>query len=167
MKLFYSGVTTMQPTNSLVGRLTQDFPAYTIVSGQDFKWSPAKRQIIYAPLDGPEDEWTLLHELAHADLGHADYILDIQLVQQEVAAWEHAREVLGPRYGHAISEDHIQDHLDSYRQWLHKRSTCPECSQNGLQTTQNTYSCTNCRCLWRVNDARMCRLRRSRLKQLI
>jgi hypothetical protein len=156
----------MPPTNSLLEQIGADFPKYTFLQGSNFRWSPDQQLITYAAIETPEDAWTLLHELAHADLGHTDFELDIHLIQHEVAAWEHAKIALAPRYTISIPDGHIQDHLDSYREWLHKRSTCPECGQNGLQTTQNTYSCTNCRCLWRVNDARMCRLRRSKLTQL-
>lgn len=155
----------MPPTKSLLSKVKTDFP-YSFVHGSAFKWSPDAKQITYPSLEGPSDEWALLHELAHAELGHYDYDLDIELLRHEAAAWQHAQEVLGPRYDIAIDEDYIQDNLDSYRHWLHDRSTCPTCHQTGLQTTQNTYSCVNCRCSWRVNDARICRLRRTKLTQL-
>jgi hypothetical protein len=155
----------MPHTDSLLRLLQKDFPAYGFTKGAVFKWSPTTQQIIYADLSATMDKWALIHELAHAELAHHDYDLDIELVGQEAAAWEYARSTLSPRYHLFISEDYIQDNLDSYRQWLHKRSTCLECGQNGLQTSQNTYRCINCRCSWRVNDARMCRLRRTRLRQ--
>jgi hypothetical protein len=149
----------------LLDRLKSDFREYIFSKGETFRWSPSHKTITYAGLSEPADIWTLLHELAHAELGHTDYNLDVELMKQEVAAWEYAKHHLATLYSTLIPEDYIEDNLDSYRTWLHKRSLCPDCSQTGLQTTQNTYSCINCRCLWRVNDARMGRLRRVKITQ--
>lgn len=152
----------MQPT-ALSKKIITDFSRYTFAKGEDFHWSPEKRTVFYPHLNHIEDIWSLLHEVAHGELGHQSYGLDIELISLEVAAWEHASKQLAPHYGISVDEDYLQDHLDTYRQWLHARSTCPECGQNGLQT-KNTYSCLNCRCLWRANEARMCSLRRIRLQ---
>jgi hypothetical protein len=154
----------MQPITKIAAKLHQDFPSYTFVKGDIFGWSPSHKQISHPLIAAESDIWTLLHEIAHAELGHHDYQLDIELIDQETAAWEYARAVLAPRFDQQIQDPHIQDHLDSYRIWIHQRSRCPECDQNGFQTTQNTYSCNNCRCSWRVNDARGCALRRIRLR---
>jgi hypothetical protein len=158
-------VATTTPLTTLLSRLQADFSGYTFVQGGTFRWSPAIKTITYIKIDEPADAWTLIHELAHAELGHVDYSFDVDLIKQEVAAWQHARDALATAYGLSVPDDFIEDSLDSYRSWLHKRSLCPDCGQNGLQTTQNTYSCINCRCLWRVNDARVGRLRRVKITQ--
>ena len=124
-------------------------------------WSPDEQTIYHPRLSTDESIWSLLHEVAHAELSHHTYTLDVELVSHEVAAWEHAL-LLSRLYNLHINDDYIQDHLDTYRAWLHDRSTCPHCGQNGLQT-KNTYSCINCKCLWRANEARICALRRVRL----
>ena len=136
---------------------------YHFALSDDFKWSPDTSTIYHPKITTPEDMWSLLHELAHAELGHTTYDLDIELVSHEADAWHFAATRLAPAYNLVIDDDHIQDHLDTYRLWLNQRSTCPNCGQNGLQT-KNTYSCVNCRCLWRANDARLCNLRRIRLQ---
>jgi hypothetical protein len=59
-----------------------------------------------------------------------------------------------------IDEEHIQNCLDTYRDWLHKRSTCPRCDSHGLQTSEQ-YKCYNCRAVWRVGNERFCRAYRS------
>jgi hypothetical protein len=156
----------MQSTTKIAAKLKRYFAGYQFVAGDAFGWSPTQHQISHPHLATSADIWTLLHEIAHAELSHYSYLLDVELIRQEAAAWEYAQTVLAPRFKQEIQEDHIQDHLDTYRVWLHERSRCPECDQNGLQTTQNTYSCSNCRCLWRVNDARGCALRRIRLQAL-
>lgn len=152
----------MPPLSSLIQQLRADFKAYNFRTADTFKWTPADNTIYHPPLQSPEDIWSLMHEIAHAELKHRTYQLDIDLINCETSAWEHAASHIAPRYGAAINRDYIEDHLDTYRQWLHARSTCPECGQNGIQT-QNTYRCINCRCLWRANEARMCALRRIKL----
>ncbi len=155
--------TTTQPIKALAKKIEKHFLAYAFTHDEDFWWS-SQQKVIYRPaITDVTAAWTLLHEIAHAELKHTAYTLDIDLLAQEVGAWEHARLVLAPRFGLQIGDDHIQDHLDTYRRWLHERSRCPECEQNAIQATQNTYNCTNCRCLWRVNDARGCALRRVKL----
>jgi hypothetical protein len=159
---FSTDVTTMPHINSLAASIISDYP-YHFVIGDDFKWSPLTSTIFYPPLTSPEDIWSFLHEVSHAELRHTDYLADVQLVNNEAQAWKHAATVLAHRYNVSIDQDYIEDHLDTYRIWLHQRSTCPDCSQNGLQT-KNTYSCINCRCVWRVNEARLCALRRVTLR---
>ncbi len=155
--------TTMQLTNRTIDRIKRSFGQYSFGVSDDFRWSPEEQLITHPPFTASNDIWTLLHEISHAELHHSLFYLDIELINQEAEAWEHARTVLAPKFGMAIDDDHIQDHLDTYRVWLHQRSKCPRCGHNGLQTTQNTYNCSNCRCLWRVNDARGCALRRTKL----
>lgn len=154
----------MPPINSLTSSIIAAFtPRYAFVAGADFKWSPNVATIYYPSLASAEDVWSLLHEISHGELGHTTYDSDVQLVNHEALAWKHATDVLAPSFGVTMNENFIEDHLDTYRIWLHERSTCPNCGQNGIQT-KNTYSCINCRCLWRANEARICGLRRVRLQ---
>jgi hypothetical protein len=153
----------MPPISLLADNIISRYP-YTFSIGEDFKWSPDISTIYYPGLTSIEDIWSLLHEVAHAELQHATYDSDVQLVSQEAQAWKHAEAKLAPTFSLIIDTDYIEDHLDTYRLWLHHRSTCPNCGQNGLQT-KNTYSCLNCRCLWQANEARICNLRRTKLRQ--
>ena len=59
-----------------------------------------------------------------------------------------------------LNEEVIQEHLDTYRDWLHARSICPSCTANGYQISSHTYECPACLHTWRVNEARICALRR-------
>lgn len=147
----------------IFSKLLSDFERYAFIKGDGFAWSANKLQITYSAASSADDIWSILHEIAHAELAHTSYLLDIELLKQEVAAWEFAKAHLAPTYGNVIADEFIQEHLDTYRQWLHRRSLCPDCQQNGFQVSQNTYSCSNCRCLWRVNDARLCGLQRIKL----
>lgn len=154
----------MQRISSLASSIYADYPNLHFVEGVDFIWSPGEQTIYHPELTSIESIWSLLHEVAHAELQHTSYSFDVELVQREVAAWKHMQANLAPKYDVAVAADYIEDHLDTYRIWLHARSTCPDCGQNGLQT-KNTYSCVNCRCVWRANEARICNLRRTKLRQ--
>jgi len=144
--------------SSLISKLPDDFPAYTFTPADDFFWSPEKQTVFY--VQESDDEASLLHELAHALLGHASYHKDIELLDMERDAWHHAATDLAARYNVSIPVDQVEDSLDTYRDWLHARSTCPHCAATGVQTKKRDYKCIACFTKWRVNDARVCALRR-------
>lgn len=146
----------------MINDLTKIVPDINFTPGERFSWSPSQRRITYAP-DQIEDggRWALLHETGHAMLGHLSYKTDFELLRMEVAAWEKARE-LALKLELTISEEHIQACLDSYRDWLSRRSTCPGCGTRTLQKDlTNTYSCFNCHTCWQVSPSRFCRAYRS------
>jgi hypothetical protein len=153
--------TTMPHTRELLSRLRVDYPGITFIVGDDFKWSKANQKLTF--IDQLDQELYLLHELAHALLGHSNFTLDVQLLSQEREAWDYARSMLAPQYSIRCDEELIQDTLDTYREWLHQRSLCPSCGFTGLQNKTSIYRCLNCRCSWRSNDARRCVLRRYKL----
>jgi len=155
----------MPKTNSpsfkqLLQKLSVDFPHYTFQKGEVYSWSPDYKTITWAPSPYIQAVTDLLHELAHAELGHTDYNLDIELIRYESAAWQYAAATLAPAYGIRITDQYIEDSLEGYRAWLHDRSLCSSCAQTGIQTNKNVYSCINCRHSWVANDARQCKLRR-------
>lgn len=152
----------MHSTVSLIARLEADYPHLTFVKGGDFHWSYDEQTVTYT-LAGSTAE--LLHEVAHAVLGHARYQRDIELLGLERDAWTQAQTVLGPRYDITVSDNDIQDALDTYRDWLHARSTCPECRATGLETAKHRYQCPACRTQWHVNEARVCELRRHTIQK--
>lgn len=141
---------------NLLSQLAEDFPRLEFVSGSQFKWSPADKTIIYTDVSSEQSVWALFHELAHALLGHRSYMTDIELLFMEVAAWDKAK-TIAKSYGHAIDEEHIQDCLDTYRDWLDQRSTCPACANKSLQQTPEEYRCFNCQTVWGVSSSRFCR----------
>lgn len=141
----------------LLKDLSVDFPALKFIRGNLCRWSPSDQTITYTQDDSEEfAKWALLHELAHATLSHTTYSVDIELLLMEVAAWEKAKQ-LAENYGLSIDEGHIQDCLDTYRDWLDRRSTCPTCGNNSLQQGAEEYKCFNCQTLWRVSSSRFCR----------
>lgn len=146
----------------MLDKVTAMFPAFRFVSGDRFCWSPTESSITYCA-DSVDDEgcWALLHETGHALLGHSGYDTDYELLRMEIEAWEKAKEI-GSQLSIDISEDHIQECLDSYRDWLYKRSICPECGTKTIQNDDtNSYSCFNCHACWQVSPSRFCRAYRT------
>ncbi len=150
----------MALTSSLLKQLEKDYPKLAFKASDVFCWSPSKKTVFYSQLTSSHQKALLLHELAHALLKHRDFDQDIDLLHQERVAWEHAKETLATRYNVKITEEDIETALDSYRDWLHQRSKCPDCASNAPQTKTGTYRCIVCGCQWRANDARLCQLRR-------
>lgn len=141
----------------LLEQLRRDHPSLQFTEGKSFYWSPKTRQVFYAVDRSQSGLWAILHETAHALLGHTRYTVDFELLQMEVAAWEHAKN-LAKEYKTTIDEDHIQDCLDSYRDWLYKRSICPSCGNKSVQCDNELrYQCFNCHSTWCVASSRFCR----------
>ncbi len=140
----------------LVDSLQKKYPQFTFLKGKTAHWSPRLRQITYAPGEDLAAAWSLLHELGHALLNHHTYDSDMELLKKETEAWEHAK-MLASDIGQAIDEIYIQECLDTYRDWLHKRSSCPACGMHGLQPHAGLYHCLNCNATWKVSSKRFCR----------
>lgn len=153
----------MPLTPSLLAKISADIPHLTFSPAEDFLWSPAENTV-YFSVEGDTADALLLHELAHGLLDHHEYAQDISLLSLEMQAWEKARE-LAAEYDVPMNEEDIQDHLDTYREWLHARSTCPECEATGYEEKPRQYRCIACTHTWRVNEARTCGLKRYATKE--
>lgn len=151
---------------TLIALVKHDYHAITFTSGEAFRWSPSEQTVYYSQkeLRHSYGQWTLLHELGHSILGHTTYNSDIELIKMEAEAWEKAKQ-LSAKYDVTISEDHIQDCLDTYRDWLYQRSLCPSCTTTGPQLDSRTYTCSNCEQTWHVSNARFCRPYRKKATQ--
>lgn len=152
----------------LLINLQNSFPAINFIAGNQFCWSPKTHEVFYSTdflkNTNEMNSWSLLHETAHALLEHNSYHADYELIRLEVAAWEKAR-LLASDLSIEINEDHIQDCLDTYRDWIYKRSICPTCSTKCLQQQDYTsYRCFNCHTVWNVSPSRFCRAYRSTKK---
>lgn len=149
----------------LTDQIVADFEhLFTFKKGPVFSWSSSENTVYYSKSRKSSENavWSLLHEIGHAQLGHRQYNDDLELLMMEVAAWKQAK-VLAEQYHLVIEEDHIEDCLDSYRDWLHARSRCPECATHSLQVDEVTYECYNCNTKWQVPASRMCVVRKKRL----
>ena len=123
-------------------RVKTDFPSLKFVTGRKFAFRPPKTVVL------PEDTsdcnpLLVLHEIGHALIGIFDFSTEIDRLKIEVMAWEKARELCS-RYKVEVDEDLIQGELDSYRDWLHQKSRCPECGLTRFQTPDGVFHCPKC-----------------------
>ncbi len=148
----------------MIKQLSAKFPEFTFIEGDAFIWSPAELRIYYnkSKMKTKEGQLTLLHEVGHAVLKHETYDHDIDLLKYELSAWEKAKE-LSSEFNVKVDQDFIENNLDSYRDWLKKRSTCPDCSFVNFQTSHSSYDCFNCGCSWRVPVSQICRIQRRKV----
>lgn len=149
----------MPSISSLINHLLEDYPAVQLEEKPYFRWSQKRNTISYIP-SHPEATAHLLHEYGHALLGHDSYGSDVELIRMEQEAWTYAVSKLATRYRLSVEDEIVQDALDTYRDWIHDRSTCPSCQATGVQKDVNLYHCLACGQKWRVNEARTCGLRR-------
>lgn len=154
---------------TLVARLEADYPELRFRSGKRFMFRPPRTVVYEGFLEGRrgngdyeegadeafdggrgELEWglQLLHEVGHALSGHRVFRTDPERIRMEREAWERARE-LAERYRAAgynvyYDEDFVEAALDTYRDWLHRRSACPECGLTRYQTVDGRWHCPGC-----------------------
>lgn len=138
---------TVAELNKFIAGLKKDFEQFRFREGKKFMFRPS-RTIIFEPLadylESPEKyKLSLLHELGHAILEHKFYITDPERLRMESEAWEKVRE-LCLRYGVNYDEEYTEGELDTYRDWLHRRSSCPECGLTRYQTRDGEYHCPLC-----------------------
>ncbi len=149
--------TSVKTSKNLISQLRADFPEFSLKKGSRDHWSPRSNTITYkGSSSSAETQYGILHELAHAKLGHTNYGSDFELLKMESLAWDLAAKI-GKKYGVKIPEDYIQNCLDSYRDWLHARSACPTCGVNVLQKDPRNYKCFNCGTQWSVTAGRFVR----------
>lgn len=125
----------------LLKALREDYPQFKFRNGKKFAFMPPKTISV-----GPEEPFwglLLLHEVAHAILGHTSFKTDVERLKMETQAWDKAKE-LAMVYDVEVDEDEIQDELDTYRDWLHQKSRCPKCGLTRFQTPDSRYHCPRC-----------------------
>lgn len=142
--------------------LQATYPEITFVPGKSFYWSAKENKITFIPTDSSRHVWSLLHEAGHATLDHVGYTTDLELLHLEIAAWGQAK-ALARSIRISINDEHVERCLDTYRNWLHARATCPRCLNVSLQTDINEYRCFNCKKRWQISRSRFCRIYRQQL----
>ena len=126
---------------ALLSRLQSDYPNFRFKSGAKFAFRPPST-IIVGPTE-TRDDLLLLHELGHALSRHQDFTSDVARLKMERQAWTKAHQ-LAKKYALPWDEDFVEDQLDSYREWLHRRSSCPKCGLTCYQTPDGIYHCPKC-----------------------
>jgi hypothetical protein len=145
--------------DSLLSTLAQSYPKIRFTKGETFCWSPNSGRIFYDNRisDQPSATWSLLHEVGHALLRHKNFTHDFELLSYEIAAWQEAKR-LARLFDIAIDQTHVENCLDSYRDWLYQRSICQTCGTQALQMdNEPSYRCHNCYNTWHVPLSHGCR----------
>lgn len=149
------------PSNTASNLLLQcedTFTKLVFKTANDFYWSPKHSAVFYNidKLSTETGQWSLFHEIAHGMLDHTNFKNDFELLRFELEAWETAKG-LAIEFGIQIKQEHVEDCLDSYRDWLYARSTCTVCQLSSLQVSPHEYRCLNCNNSWQVSASRFCR----------
>ena len=126
---------------TFLAKIRSDFPEIKFRQGRKFAYRPP-RTVIVGPKE-PRDELLLLHELGHALSGHCVFLTDAMRLKMEREAWEKARE-LASKYGVEFNEAAAEAELDTYREWLHQKSSCHNCGLTRYQTPDGVYHCPRC-----------------------
>lgn len=140
--------------------LVRVYPELKFRAGKKFTFRPP-RTIIYEPWSADSADFgqksserdcgseqnnyclQLLHEVGHALSEHRDYRVDVERVKMEREAWERARG-LCEEYNVWYDEEFVEEEMDTYREWLHRRSKCRECGLTRYQTLDGKYHCPRC-----------------------
>lgn len=144
--------------------LRTDFSTIQLSESESFYWSAREQTVHFIPtaLQSSAGIYQLFHELGHAVKQHSNYTSGIELIRLETEAWEQAKEI-ALSYQLTIDNNQIESCLDSYRDWLHLRSTCPKCHSISTEVTPNHYRCFNCSQKWQVPKDQRSRHYRLRL----
>ena len=127
------------------------YPEYRFKPGLRFLFRPPNT-IFYEPLDGPFQPFALqlLHELGHAISGHRNFQLSIDRLKIETEAWQAAEKILQihpelvAKYHLSFDQEFAEVHLDTYRRWLHQKTTCKKCGLTMFQDKNQTWYCPHC-----------------------
>lgn len=137
--------------DQILDKLRHDYPSLEFKPGQAACWMPNKNTVFYEAPFNEKQVWSLCHEIGHAVSGHRSFNSDVDLLLKELEAWEEAKKIVS-RYNLSIDDSHMEACLDSYRDWIFKRSTCPKCRLKGIQQDTTLYSCVNCQTNWTVSS---------------
>lgn len=151
---------TRAAISDLINELRSRYPNIQFLEHKTFMWQPEENAIYFDPnrIGSKQGHWSLLHEIGHALARHTHFETDLELIKLEMQAWRFARQVAAS-LKMKIDENHIEDCLDTYRDWLHQRSRCPDCSQINPQSEARRYACFNCRTTWKVSGSQLCSAR--------
>ena len=126
---------------TFLAKIKSDHPEFNFRRGKRFSFRPPKT-IIVGPSE-KDDELLLLHELGHAMSGHKTFNTGAERLKMEREAWEKARE-LASSYGVEFDDSLAEAELDTYRDWLDKKTRCKKCGLTCYQTPDGVIHCPRC-----------------------
>ncbi|MBR3320251.1 hypothetical protein IKG20_03035 [Candidatus Saccharibacteria bacterium] len=117
------------------------YPKFSFLPGRKFLFRPPKT--IYYLESNENFRFLLLHELSHAVLGHFTFEKSLERLQLERDAWEKTRE-LCKTYDVPFDESLAEEELDTYRDWVHKKTLCKTCGLTCLEVSPESLYCPFC-----------------------
>ena len=141
------------------------YPKQRFLPAGYFAYDAGEDVINYDPtlLNQASGKLALLHEISHALLGHFHYRFDFELFAMEMDAWNMTRK-LALKHSIALEEQYIAQCMESYDNWLTKRSTCPKCHKFNMQSVPSRFQCYHCRTKWKVSKDILSTIRREIIK---
>lgn len=127
-----------------IKQLILDHPNFSYRVDKKFAFRPEKTIILGPPQ--PNFVLQTLHELGHALSKHKDYNTHVERIKIESEAWERAKTLYCTYQNPPIdwSDEYVEDSLDTYRDWLHSKSTCKKCGLTRYQSPDGVYHCPRC-----------------------
>ncbi len=138
-----------EPTSSLLSSKNLDFlkdlisayPEFTFRPGKKFSFRPPKS--IHYLEDNDNFRFLLLHELAHALLGHFSFSTSLERLKIERDAWEKTRSLCA-EYKIPFDESLAEAELNTYRDWVHQKTLCKCCGLSCLELNSESLYCPFC-----------------------
>lgn len=126
---------------AFLNTLKSAYPNLIFKPDQKFLFRPP-RTIHYLE-DNDNFRLLLLHELAHALLGHFSYQTSLERLKLERDAWERTR-ALCQTYHVPFSEEFAETELNTYRDWHHQKTLCKTCGSSCLELNAKSLYCPFC-----------------------
>ena len=129
---------------SFLSLVKSSYPDFSFRPGKKFLFRP-KRSIFYQTSLAPGENFRLLllHELSHALLGHFSYDTALSRLKIERDAWAKTR-LLCKEFSVPFDASFAEDNLDTYRNWVHKKTLCPTCQHTCLELDGERLFCPFC-----------------------
>ena len=121
--------------------IKKSYPDFAFRPGHKFLFRPPKT-IRYIESD-ENFRLLLLHELAHAILGHFSFDRSLERLQIERDAWAKTRELCS-LYSIPFDEEFAEAELNTYRDWVHQKTLCKHCGLSCLEVSSESLYCPFC-----------------------
>ena len=132
---------SLTKNKELLSLLKESYKDLTFKEGPRFLFRP-KKTIFY--IEANENfRFLLLHELAHALLGHFSFDRSLERLEIERDAWEKTRE-LCELHEVPFDDNLAEAELNTYRDWVHQKTLCKACGLTCLEISSESLYCPFC-----------------------
>lgn len=129
-------------SSAFLAQVSSDYPQFNFRASARFRFRPPLT-IYYDPSEDAHFALLLLHELAHALLGHFSFASLAERLQCERDAWQKTAQ-LCKQYRLPYDPVYAEANLDTYRDWLYQKTRCKTCGSTCLELDHNRLFCPFC-----------------------